>query len=100
MTEIPEVHPLNIALKYNPPMLILHYYLGANKEIEFAQQVNILPHSKATASQYVEELYRAEPLYFNPNELSKAQVSIWPKFIGGKARAASLGKQRQKSWWI
>lgn len=75
--EIPEVHPINIALRYNPPMLIYHYYLGSQKELEFAHQVNLLLQQNATASQIVDELLVAEPIYFNPNLIPKEQVMIF-----------------------
>jgi hypothetical protein len=75
--EIPDVHPINIALRYNPPMLIYHYYLGTQKELEFAHQVNLLLQQTATSSQIVDELLVAEPVYFNPNIIPREQVIIF-----------------------
>jgi len=73
--QIPEVHPLNVALRYNPPMLILHYYLGSDKSKEFAHQVKVFLQENVKAKEIVTELIREEPIYFNPNVFPREQVA-------------------------
>lgn len=70
----PDVHPLNFALKYDPPTILLQYYLGNKPTEEYVHQVKLLIKEGATASIITEELQREESVYFNPNIVSKKQV--------------------------
>ncbi len=75
MNDIPEVHPLNFALKYNPPTLVLHYRLGKDQTQEFAHPVKVFLKERATAAQIVNELVREESIYFSPNLIPREQVT-------------------------
>ena len=79
--EVPEVHPLNVALRYNPPTLILHYYLGNNKSQEFAHQVKVFLKENVKASEIVTELTHEESIYFHPNVFPTEQVSSYSHVI-------------------
>jgi len=72
--EIPEVHPLNFALKYAPPTLVMHYYIGNDQINELAHQVKVFLKENVTATQIVNELVREEPLYFGPDVVPKEQL--------------------------
>lgn len=76
MTDYPEVHPLNFALRYNPPTLVLHYYVGNDKSQEFAHQVKVFLNQNATLAQIVNELEREEAFFFNPNLIPRVQVRL------------------------
>ena len=71
-----EIHPLNVALKYNPPTLVLHYRLGNDESQELVHQVRVFVKGNITAAEIVGELVREEPIYFNPNLIPREQVTF------------------------
>ena len=72
--EIPEVHPLNFALRYTPPTLVMHYFLGNDQTQELVHQVKVFLKESVTIAQVINELVREEPLYFAPHIVPKAQL--------------------------
>jgi hypothetical protein len=64
MTEIQQIHPLNFALKYDPPTLVLHYRLGDQPQ-ELAHQVRVFVSGSVNAAEIVNELVREESVYFS-----------------------------------
>ena len=71
-----EIHPLNVALKYNPPTLVLHYCFGNDESQELAHQVRVFIQGTVTAAEIVSELVREEPIYFNPTLIPREQVTF------------------------
>ena len=69
-----KVHPLNFALRYNPPTLVMHYYLGEDQTQEFVHQINVFVKKNATSTKIVEELIRAEPEYFGEEVVPPSQL--------------------------
>lgn len=72
----PDIHPVNYAIKYNPPTIVLQYYLGSNPAQEFAHPVKLNIPDKANAKEIVQELLRVEDIYFNARVVSEAQVFL------------------------
>ena len=71
---VPTVHPLNFALKYNPPTVVLHYYLNDNTEEELVHSVKLRLGPQVTAANVATELIQNESFYFGPDIISRAQV--------------------------
>jgi len=84
---MPEVHALNFALRYQPPTLVLHYYIGNDKTREFAHQVKIRIANNVTAAQIVEELQREETVYFNERVVPRKKLErLIQKLIDNKGK--------------
>jgi len=89
--EMPEVHALSFALRYQPPTLVLHYYIGNDKTQEFAHQVKIRIANNVTAAQIVEELQREETVYFNERVVPRKKLErLVQKLIDNKGK--KIGK--------
>ena len=73
---IPRVHPLNFALKYNPPTIVLQYYLNDNTAMEFVHSVKLHLGPRATPADVVSELVREESFYFGSDVIPRAQVLL------------------------
>ena len=71
---IPIVHPVELLLKYRPPTLGVRYYLNKEPQNQFVHNITLRKHPKSNVGNIVEELFRAESIYFNPEFISKAQV--------------------------
>ena len=69
------IQPLNFALRYDPPMLLLHYHMGTDITKEFVHQVNVMLKEGASAGKIVTELLNEEPIYFNPKLVPRGQVN-------------------------
>lgn len=94
--KVAEVHPLNFALKYAPPTLVMQYYLGSDTSNEFVHQVSIFIKKNATAAKIVEELIRVEGTYFDPKIVPKDQLTrLIQKLIDNQGK--KIGRHKLKS---
>eukprot|EP00826_Nyctotherus_ovalis_P006816 TRINITY_DN11659_c0_g2_i3.p1 TRINITY_DN11659_c0_g2~~TRINITY_DN11659_c0_g2_i3.p1 ORF type:complete len:246 (+),score=85.54 TRINITY_DN11659_c0_g2_i3:140-877(+) len=94
--KIAEVHPLNFALKYAPPTLVMQYYLGNDTSNEFVHQVSIFIKKNATAAKIVDELIRVESAYFDPKIVPRDQLTrLVQKLIDNQGK--KIGKHKLKS---
>jgi len=90
-----EVHALNFALKYAPPTLVMHYYLGNDPSREFVHQVKVFIKKNATAARIAEELIRVEPAYFNSKIVPKEQLTrLIQKLIDNEGKKVGHHKLR------
>lgn len=104
--EVPEVHPLNFALRYSPSTLVMHYYIGNDTSQEFVHQVNLSIEKNTTADKIVNELISKESVYFDPKIVPPEQLKrLVQKLIDNKGkkigreklRASNIGKTQVES---
>eukprot|EP00826_Nyctotherus_ovalis_P020603 TRINITY_DN1648_c0_g2_i16.p1 TRINITY_DN1648_c0_g2~~TRINITY_DN1648_c0_g2_i16.p1 ORF type:complete len:249 (+),score=85.82 TRINITY_DN1648_c0_g2_i16:113-859(+) len=93
--EVPEVHPLNFALTYAPPTLVMHYYVGSNTSQEFVHKVSFNFEKNANADRIVKELISKESVYFHPKIVPSEQLKrLVQKLIDNKGK--KIGKAKLK----
>ena len=91
--ELPEIHPLNFALRYTPPTLVMHYYIGKDTSQEFVHTVNLRIEKSTTADKIVKELINKEAAYFNPKIVPTEQLKrLVQKVIDNKGKKIGNAK--------
>lgn len=93
--EVPEVHPLNFALTYAPPTLVMHYYVGSDISQEFVHKVAFSFERNTSADKIVKELISRESVYFHPKIVPSEQLKrLVQKLIDNKGK--KIGKAKLK----
>ena len=72
--DMPEVHALNFALLYDPPTLVMQYYLGDDRKTQFAHKVRVTFDNDTTVGEIADELIDMEMVYFNPKVVPRKKL--------------------------
>jgi len=100
------LEPINLCIKFKPPSLALYYRLAGDPGKKFMHSVNIDKEVKAkkTADEIYKELLVNEPMYWNPNNITKEQIiRVIEKLldnqsiiIASRQKKNSLSKEEEK----
>jgi len=71
-----DLEPLKLCLKFNPSSIALYYKLSQFQNEKFLHHIDIEKEieSNMTAEEIYNRLIIIEPIYWNPNKISKAQI--------------------------